>query len=97
MSLLRGGRRLNGCNAGTLARERSVPMVICLCKGVSDKKIRELIDQGAKSLKDIMASCRAGSDCGACVCHVKELLSATSTCCQSEQSDDAQMDLAAND
>ena len=49
-------------------------MLICLCKGVSDKKILDLIDAGAKSLKDIMASCKAGSDCGSCVCHVKELL-----------------------
>jgi bacterioferritin-associated ferredoxin len=49
-------------------------MVICLCKGVSDKKIHQLIAGGAKSLRDIMASCQAGSDCGSCVCAVKEML-----------------------
>lgn len=48
-------------------------MVVCLCKGVSDKTIRELVDQGATSVKQVMASCKAGSDCGTCICHVKEL------------------------
>lgn len=51
-------------------------MVICLCKGVSDRKIRQLIAGGAKNLRDIMASCQAGSDCGACVCAVKDMLQA---------------------
>lgn len=50
-------------------------MVICLCKGVSDRKIRELIANGASTLREIVQSCKAGSDCGSCVCQVRELLS----------------------
>jgi bacterioferritin-associated ferredoxin len=50
-------------------------VVVCLCKGVSDSTIRDLIvDQGLTSVKQVMASCKAGSDCGTCICHVKELL-----------------------
>ena len=50
-------------------------MVVCLCKGVSDSTIRDLVvDQGLTSVKQVMASCKAGSDCGTCICHVKELL-----------------------
>ncbi len=49
-------------------------MVICLCKGVSDKKIKSLIDEGAASIKDVMQSCQAGSDCGSCICQLRQML-----------------------
>jgi bacterioferritin-associated ferredoxin len=52
-------------------------MVVCLCKGVSDKKIRWLVQNGATTLRDVMASCKAGSDCGTCICQVKELIEST--------------------
>ncbi len=77
-------------------------MVICLCKGVSDKRIRQLIDSGAKSLRDIMASCQAGSDCGSCVCAVKEMLQGQRTCTVAAGDEDldcgdAQLGRAGND
>ena len=49
-------------------------MLVCLCKAVNDKKIRQCIHKGAQNVKDIMSSCQAGSDCGACISTVKELL-----------------------
>ena len=49
-------------------------MVVCLCKGVSDKKINWLLENGAISLRDVMSSCQAGSDCGACICELKEMV-----------------------
>ena len=49
-------------------------MVVCLCKGVSDKKIRSLLENGATCLRDVMASCQAGSDCGSCICQLKEMV-----------------------
>ena len=52
-------------------------MVVCLCKGVSDKKIRWLVQNGATSLREVVASCKAGSDCGTCVFQVKEIIEET--------------------
>jgi bacterioferritin-associated ferredoxin len=52
-------------------------MVICLCKGVSDSKIRFLVQSGKRSVKEVMASCHAGKDCGTCVCDVKALVEST--------------------
>ncbi|MBM4253620.1 MAG: hypothetical protein FJ146_16755 [Deltaproteobacteria bacterium] len=49
-------------------------MVVCLCKGVSDKKINALLENGATCLRDVMASCKAGSDCGSCICQLKEMV-----------------------
>lgn len=57
-------------------------MVVCLCKGVSDKKIRWLVQNGATSLRDVMQSCQAGRDCGACVCAVKSLVEQTKAECK---------------
>jgi bacterioferritin-associated ferredoxin len=47
-------------------------MLVCLCKGVSDRKIRWLVQNGAKTPREVMASCHAGSDCGACVATVRD-------------------------
>jgi bacterioferritin-associated ferredoxin len=52
-------------------------MVVCLCKGVSDKTIRWHVQNGQKSLRDVMRACNAGSDCGSCVCQVRALIDAT--------------------
>lgn len=71
-------------------------MVICLCKGVSDKKIRQLIAGGAKSLREIMASCKAGSDCGSCVCAVKEMLN-QDRCAAVGIAGDGELERAGND
>lgn len=57
-------------------------MLVCLCKGVSDKKIRWLVQNGATCLRDIMATCQAGSDCGSCVCQVRDLIQETRAECQ---------------
>ena len=61
-------------------------MVICLCKGVNDKTIRRLLETGSVSVRDIMLKCKAGSDCGSCVCHIKELVQQAKT-----QNDDGQV------
>ena len=49
-------------------------MLVCLCKGVTDRKIRWLVQNGATCLRDVMATCQAGSDCGTCVCQVREII-----------------------
>jgi bacterioferritin-associated ferredoxin len=41
-------------------------MIICLCHGVSDKKLDEVIEDGADTLKAVERACGAGGDCGSC-------------------------------
>jgi bacterioferritin-associated ferredoxin len=49
-------------------------MIVCLCKGLSDKKIRTLIQSGSRSMRDLMSSCQVGGDCGSCIFQVKEMI-----------------------
>jgi bacterioferritin-associated ferredoxin len=52
-------------------------MLVCLCKGVSDKKIKSLVENGASSVKQVMSTCHAGQDCGACICTVRDIIRQT--------------------
>lgn len=49
-------------------------MVLCLCHGVSDRKIREVVREGASTVGAIARATRAGSGCGSCVCDLKKIL-----------------------
>lgn len=50
-------------------------MLVCLCKGISDRKIRELLEEKAKlSSAEVMRQCGAGTDCGSCIYQIKELV-----------------------
>jgi bacterioferritin-associated ferredoxin len=49
-------------------------MLVCICRGVSDRRIAEEIRQGARSLKQIQAGCQAGTDCKRCVQQIRQLL-----------------------
>jgi assimilatory nitrate reductase catalytic subunit len=40
--------------------------ILCHCHGVNERKIRQAIDRGARSLDAIGEACRAGTTCGAC-------------------------------
>ena len=48
-------------------------MIICLCKNVSDRQIREMADQGA-SMRDVLHKSQAGTCCGACTVEVQDLV-----------------------
>ena len=48
-------------------------MLICLCKGINERKLRQLAGRGL-TLKDIQAHCQAGTDCGSCLCQVKNIV-----------------------
>jgi bacterioferritin-associated ferredoxin len=41
-------------------------MILCVCRAVSDRRVREAIADGASTLEEVTESCRAGGDCGAC-------------------------------
>ena len=49
-------------------------MILCLCQGISDHTVRATIRGGAATLEEVVAACRAGSDCGACQDAVVDLL-----------------------
>ena len=40
--------------------------VVCLCVGVSERKVHRAIGNGAASIDDVGRACGAGSRCGGC-------------------------------
>ncbi|MBY7899105.1 (2Fe-2S)-binding protein [Vibrio fluvialis] len=53
-------------------------MYVCLCHGVSDKKIKKLaLEQGITDIRGIKRCTALGSQCGKCVKRAKEILSET--------------------
>ena len=51
-------------------------MIVCLCRGVSDGKVRLAVREGASTLKEVAARCAAGRGCGACHEQIHELIQA---------------------
>ena len=49
-------------------------MIVCLCKGVSDRTLEEVIDEGANTLKAVQKKCGAGGDCGSCRFHIAKMI-----------------------
>lgn len=52
-------------------------MYICVCKAVSDKRIRQLVVEGATSMRELKQCLGVGSQCGKCVPAAQELLTQT--------------------
>ncbi len=49
-------------------------MYVCLCYGISEKKLRDLCSKKVSGVKDIQRVCEAGKNCGACICQVKSIV-----------------------
>jgi bacterioferritin-associated ferredoxin len=41
-------------------------MYVCVCRAVTEEKVKAVIDAGARSVETVTAACCAGDDCGAC-------------------------------
>jgi bacterioferritin-associated ferredoxin len=41
-------------------------MIVCLCKGITDKHVRDSIARGNTTVEDVADDCGAGTGCGAC-------------------------------
>lgn len=41
-------------------------MYVCVCHAVSDRQIREVVDNGARSLFEVQCQLPVGSCCGRC-------------------------------
>jgi bacterioferritin-associated ferredoxin len=49
-------------------------MVVCLCQGVSEKRVRAAICDGAHSRKAVTKACGAGAGCGGCHAAIRDLI-----------------------
>ena len=49
-------------------------MIICVCRAVSERILREAIRAGARTVADLSAATSAATDCGTCAEHLIELL-----------------------
>jgi bacterioferritin-associated ferredoxin len=49
-------------------------MLVCHCKGVTERDVRDAIESGACSHREIARRCGAGSMCGGCRPLIDELL-----------------------
>lgn len=52
-------------------------MIICVCKAVSERTLREAIRSGARSVADLAEATSASTDCGTCAEHLLDLLAET--------------------
>jgi bacterioferritin-associated ferredoxin len=50
-------------------------MIVCICRGVSDRTINEAIDDGARSVRDLQR-CGIGDCCGSCHNSLRKMLAA---------------------
>lgn len=52
-------------------------MYICLCRAVTDHQIRESVEQGASSFREVREELDVGTCCGRCVPETRELIDQT--------------------
>lgn len=52
-------------------------MLLCLCKGVSDRVVRLAVLSGANTIEAVGARCGAGTDCGACCSMIHDMIEET--------------------
>lgn len=49
-------------------------MIVCVCNNVSDRKIRQAVDNGATTLADLRKELDVGTCCGKCHSCAKQVL-----------------------
>lgn len=49
-------------------------MYVCLCRAVTERKVRSTIKQGARDCAEVADRCGAGSRCGGCQRVIEEML-----------------------
>ena len=51
-----------------------MPMIVCVCANVTERKLRAAIADGATTMREIERRCGAGAGCGECKPLVRECL-----------------------
>ena len=49
-------------------------MIICICNNVSDRRIRQAVDEGMRSMAQLRSNLDVGTCCGKCHACAKSLL-----------------------
>jgi bacterioferritin-associated ferredoxin len=49
-------------------------MIVCLCKAVSDKRIKQVVAQGVCTLSDVQKKTGAGTSCKSCHEDIQKLI-----------------------
>jgi bacterioferritin-associated ferredoxin len=57
-----------------ITRSGGTAMIVCLCEAVNEREVRRTIRAGACTVREVARACGAGSGCGMCRGHVRELL-----------------------
>lgn len=50
-------------------------MILCLCKGISDREVQQMVKEG-QTLKQIVETSEASTCCGACAIDLRKIVSA---------------------
>jgi len=53
-------------------------MYVCLCVGVTNQTVSDIVAQGASTSKEVAAACGAGGDCGRCRRTLRAIIAAKS-------------------
>ncbi|RUA22859.1 hypothetical protein DSL92_03245 [Billgrantia gudaonensis] len=54
----------------------------CICKGVTDHRIRESVEGGARSWREVQSETGCGTQCGKCACVGTSRVKPSSTRCR---------------
>ena len=49
-------------------------MYVCVCKAVTERQVRQAVNNGAQSLKDLRRELGVSSDCGQCAACARQCL-----------------------
>jgi len=52
-------------------------MYVCLCHGINESTLRDAVQKGSRTLRELSFQTGCGTQCGSCVPQVRELLSET--------------------
>jgi bacterioferritin-associated ferredoxin len=55
-------------------------MIVCVCRGVSDRAIRAALDSGANGPDAIAGATGAGTDCGCCRDTIEAMVARAAPC-----------------
>ena len=53
-------------------------MIVCHCKGITDREIRGAVREGAKTHRQVARACQAGHACGGCRPLIREIIESES-------------------
>ena len=61
-------------------------MIICICHGISDRDVDQMLSSGAETPAEISKNCGLGTDCGMCLRKLRDKMKISS---QNEETSEA--------